>query len=288
MMKSLAQSVRFTPAPRHGAKHVCTTLGALVFAFGVLAQQPEAHTSSLNGIEMYYEISGSGSPLVLLHGFTGSGRDWETFRTEYAKTYRVIVPDLRGHGRSTNPSNRFTHRQSALDVYALLDKLEIRQFKAMGISTGGMTLIHMATQQPSRVEAMVLIGATIYFPEQARVVMRRSTVETMTPEEWADMRRTHTQGDDQIRALRNEFHNFKDSYDDMNFTPPYLATITARTFIVHGDRDQFFPVAIPVEMYRSIPHSQLWIVPNGGHVPLEEHAAEFTRTTIEFLRRQDK
>ena len=74
----------------------------------------------------------------------------------------------------------------------------------------------------------------------------------------------------------------------MNFTTPYLATITARTFIVHGDRDQFFPVAIPVEMYHSSPHSQLWIVPNGGHVPLEEHAAEFTRTTIEFLRRQDK
>jgi pimeloyl-ACP methyl ester carboxylesterase len=173
-------------------------------------------------------------------------------------------------------------------VYALLDHLRIRQFKGMGISTGGMTLIHMATQQPSRVEAMVLIGATIYFPEQAREIMRRSTVESMTAQDWERMRRVHKHGDEQIRALRNEFHNFKDSYDDMNFTAPYLSVITARTFIVHGDRDQFFPVTIPMEMYRSIPHSFLWIVPNGGHVPIGEHAAEFARTTLEFLQGDKK
>jgi pimeloyl-ACP methyl ester carboxylesterase len=131
---------------------------------------------------------------------------------------------------------------------------------------------------------MVWIGATTYFPEQAREVIRRSTVENITPAEWERMRGIHKNGDDQIRALRNEFHNFKDSYEDMNFTPPLLGTITARTFIIHGDRDEFFPVAIPVEAYRAIPHSYLWIVPNGGHVPIMQHAAEFTKTALEFLR----
>src|SRR5579863_6918855 len=128
----------------------------LLCAVCALAQQPEGHTASVNGIDMYYEVSGSGPPLVLLHGFGGSGQDWSNLRGEYAKEFRVIVPDLRGHGRSTNPTNAFTHRQSALDVYALLDHLSVHQFRAMGISTGGMTLIHMATQQPSRVEGMVL------------------------------------------------------------------------------------------------------------------------------------
>jgi pimeloyl-ACP methyl ester carboxylesterase len=51
----------------------------------------------------------------------------------------------------------------------------------------------------------------------------------------------------------------------MNFTSPYLATITARTMVIHGDRDPFFPVSIAVEMYQSIPNSALWIVPNTGH-----------------------
>ena len=92
--------------------------------------------------------------------------------TELAEHYQLIIPDLRGHGRSTNPSGAFTHRQSALDVYALLDQLGVKRFKAMGISTGGMTLLHMATQQRDRVEAMVLIGATSYFPEEARAIMR--------------------------------------------------------------------------------------------------------------------
>src|SRR5438445_186609 len=235
-------------------------------------------------MRMYFETCGKGDPLVLLHGFFRSGQLWAEFIPELSERYQLIVPDLRGHGRSTNPTGQFTHRQSALDVFALLERLGISKFKAMGISTGGMTLIHMATQQPSRVEAMVLIGATIYFPEQAREIMRASTAENLAPQEWERMRKIHQHGDDQIRALRNELQNFTDSYDDLNFTPPYLATITARTFIVHGDRDQFFPVSIPVEMYHSIPHAYLWIVPAGGHVPIGEHAAEFTRTTLEFLR----
>lgn len=246
----------------------------------------EGHFASVNGIEMYYEEYGQGRPLVLLHGFTGSSQVWKLFVPDFAKSFHLIVPDLRGHGRSTNPTNQFTHRQSARDIYALLDQLGIQQFKAMGISTGGMTLIHMATQQPERVEAMILIGATIYFPEQARVIMRKSTVESMSEREWEFERKLHKRGDDQIRSLQQQFHNFKDSYDDMNFTRPYLSTIRAKTLIVHGDRDVFFPVNIPVEMYEAIPKSYLWIIPYGDHVPIEEpeNRLVFTRLALEFLQ----
>ena len=76
----------------------------------------------------------------------------------------------------------------------------------------------------------------------------------------------------------------------MNFTPPYLSAITARTLIVHGDRDQYFSVSIPVEMYRAIPTSYLWILPNRTHAVLpeafaatEEGKALFVRTTLSFL-----
>ena len=102
-------------------------------------------------MEMYYEIHGQGEPLVLLHGFSGSGSMWSPQIPELAKHYQLVIPDLRGHGRSTNPSGKFTHRQSAQDVFALLDMLKIQKFRAMGISTGGMTLLHMATSQPERI-----------------------------------------------------------------------------------------------------------------------------------------
>lgn len=253
----------------------------VLLGLNLAAQQ---QTAQVNGIEMAYEIQGSGEPLVLLHGFNSSGQTWRPILRELSWNYRVIVPDLRGHGASTNPSGEFTHRQSARDVYALLDTLGIQRFRAMGISTGAMTLLHMATSQPDRIEAMVLIGATTHFPEQARAIMRKNTAESLTPDQIARLGTIHKHGEPQIRMLRRQFYNFNVSHDDMMFTPPLLATIRARTLIVHGDRDQFFPVSIPVEMYGSIPKSQLWIVPKGGHVPIfGEIRQEFLRTALRFL-----
>lgn len=222
----------------------------------------------VNGIKLVYRTVGSGDPLILLHGFGGTGEDWTPFVEDLAPTYTLIIPDLRGHGRSTNPSGQFTHRQSALDIFALLDRLGIQRFRAMGISTGGMTLLHMATSQPERVEAMVLIGATSYFPEQARQIMRANDPDSVPQATLDALARQHVRGVEQARDLQRQFSAFKDSYDDMNFTPPLLSTIQARTLIIHGDRDPFFPVSIPVEEYGAIPHSYLWIIPNGGHVPL--------------------
>lgn len=246
-------------------------------------ETPEGHTARIHDAQLYYEIHGDGFPLVLLHGFGQTGRTWQPYLDTFAPHFRVIIPDLRGHGRSTNPRNEFTHRQAAYDIFALLDTLGIDRFRAMGISTGGMTLIHMATQQPARVEAMVLIGATSFFPEQARAIMRRVSPDSLSAEQWARDRQRHVHGDDQIRALFTQFNWFKDSYDDMNFTPAYLATITAQTLIVHGDRDRFFPVSIPTEIYRAVPNGYLWIVPNGGHVPISVDGA-FTTIALSFLQ----
>ena len=163
-------------------------------------------------------------------------------------------------------------------------------FSAMGISSGGMTLLHMATAQPERVEAMVLIGATSYFPEQGREIMRASVPDSeslFSVEDLEAMAQAHPRGAEQVRELASQFFAFKDNYDDMNFTPPYLSTITASTLIVHGDRDQAFPISIPVEEYEAIPDSYLWIVPNGGHcIPLcfdSGGRTMFSELVLDFL-----
>lgn len=251
--------------------------------------QPAAagHSVRINDIEMYYQELGSGEPLVLLHGFGGCGQQWEPFAADLSKHFKLIMIDLRGHGRSTNPAGKFTHRQAAEDVFALLDKLGIKRFKTMGISSGGMTLLHMATRQPSRVEAMVLIGATHYFPEQARTIMREAAEKPLSPADIRYFQECATRGDAQIQELSKQFGIFKDSYEDMNFTTPLLGTIKARTLIVHGDRDEFFPINIPVEMYKAIPGSALWIIPHGDHVPiLGTRAREFQEIVLAFLRKE--
>jgi pimeloyl-ACP methyl ester carboxylesterase len=245
---------------------------------------PLGETIHVNGIEMYYELRGAGAPLALLHGGTGAGVNWNLVFKDAPPGCRLIVPDLRGHGLSTNPSGKFTFRQSALDVFAMFDYLGIEQFKAVGVSLGAKTLLHMATQQPTRVEAMVLVSATPYFPEQARTIMRQVNPDNRTEAEWEQMRQWHKHGDEQIRALWNVANAFKDSYDDMNFTPRLLSTITARTLIVHGDRDPLYPIDMAVELYKSIPQAYLWVVPNGGHGPIfGEMADRFAEASLAFL-----
>ena len=275
---------------KRGALFLCLASFAVSLPTSASGQEVEAaidHDSVLvNGITLAYRVIGEGEPLVLLHGFFGTGREWSFLLEDFSAHYRLIVPDLRGHGHSTNPSGQFTHRQSALDVFALLDRLGVDTFSAMGISTGGMTLLHMATAQPERVEAMVLIGATSYFPEQAREFMRANDPESLSVEALEARGQAHSRGAEQARELASQFFAFKDNYDDMNFTAPYLSTITASTLIVHGDRDQFFPVSIPVEEYEAIPDSYLWIVPNGGHVPLlgsERGRTIFSESVLDFL-----
>jgi pimeloyl-ACP methyl ester carboxylesterase len=87
-------------------------------------------TIHVNGIEMYFETRGEGEPLVLLHGGGGVGANWQLIFGETPAGFQLIVPDMRGHGRSTNPSGEFTFRQCALDVFALLDHLGVGQFVA--------------------------------------------------------------------------------------------------------------------------------------------------------------
>jgi len=239
---------------------------------------------TLNGVQLYFETHGSGEPLLLLHGFGGCSQDWSPLVADWSAHFQLIIPDLRGHGRSSNPAKVFRHQDAAADILALLDHLAIGNFKALGVSGGGNVLLHLATRQPERVEAMVLVSATSYFPAQARPLMR-AYPDSLTEKDWETMRKRHPGGETQIKALLASTASFADSYDDMNFTPPYLATIKARTLIVQGDRDPLYPVEISVEMAKAIPRSSLWIIPNGGHGPIGgERWPEFLKTASTFLR----
>jgi len=241
-------------------------------------------TETLNGNELYFEVHGTGEPLVLLHGFSGSSQDWKTSLHEWGDNFQLIAPDLRGHGHSSILLKPFRHEDAAVDMFALLDHLGIRAFKGLGISGGGNILLHMATRQPDRVKAMVMVSATPYFPAQARTIMRQYA-GGLPESEWERLRRIHWGGDAQIKALLASTTSFADSHDDMNFTPPRLSTIQARTLIVQGDRDPLYPVEMSLEMAKAIPQSALWVIPNSGHGPvIGEKWLGFVKVAMMFLR----
>jgi pimeloyl-ACP methyl ester carboxylesterase len=240
---------------------------------------------AVNGVDLKYESSGEGSPLLWLHGFLGAGADWKYIFDEAPAGFRLIAPDLRGHGASTNPSNEFSFRQTAHDVLGLLDELHIDRVRAIGVSGGGLTLLHLATLRPALVDAMVIVSAPPYFPEQARAIQRQASEAMFGAVELDLMRKRHVRGPDQLRELLTHARGFADSYDDVNFTPPLLGTITADTLIVFGDRDPLYPVSLAFELHAAIPKSYLWVVPNGGHGPVFGGAApRFRETALSFLR----
>ena len=249
-----------------------------------LAQTPpQSHFAAVNGMQMYYELYGEGTPLMLLHGYTGSSLQWQPFIGEFASHFRVIVPDLRGHGCSLDATNQFTLAQAAQDIFALLEHLGIDQLKGIGCSAGACILQYMGAEQPTRLEAVILDSGGHYFAEQSRIALYAWADSDDT--ELASNQHHHIHGISQMRSLVNQLPQIVDDY---NAQAPDLSKITAKTLIVFGDRDELYPVAIPVEMYTSLANAYLWIVPNGGHACIIEdpgkYAALFIRTALVFLQ----
>ena len=165
--------------------------------------------------------------------------------------------------------------------------LGIGRTKAIGLSGGGITLLHLATIAPELVDAMVLVSAPPYFPEQTRQIQRQFSSAMLSPVELDRMRAVHTRGEPQLEQLYAMVRDFADNYDDVSFTPPRLSTITADTLIVFGDRDPLYPVSLAMELRMATPQSYLWVVPNAGHGPVfGEAAGPFVKTSLAFLRGQ--
>ena len=238
-------------------------------------------------MELHYSGRGAGAPLLLLHGGLGVGDDWRHVFPTDPPGFRLIVPDLRGHGCTRYDDATFTIRACARDVLELLDRLAIQRARAIGLSLGAKTLLHMATMEPHRLEAMVLVSATPRFPQTMRDAASHFTdaaFDALSPSEKSALYERHVHGEPQVRALYAAMRALGQSTDDMAFTAESLGTVTARTLIVHGDRDPLYPVELAVELFRGISSSALWVVPNGGHGPIfGPLAPAFAAAAIEHL-----
>ncbi len=192
---------------------------------------------------------------------------------------------MRGHGATTNPTGEFSFRQVAEDIAALLRHLGVRQVRAIGVSGGGIALLHLATLEPDAIAAMVVVSAPPYFPEQARAIQRQSSEAMFGEATMAHMRASHKYGEPQVQQLIAHARDLAESYDDVNFTPSLLSRITANTLIVFGDSDPFYPVSLASDLHAGIPDSQLWIIPGGGHAPVfGSDAPAVVERALRFLR----
>ena len=124
---------------------IILTISALASA----QQNPITGYAPVNGLKMYYEIHGSGEPVVLLHGaFMAITDDWRLWISELAKTRKVIAVEMQGHGRTADIGRDMTYDNLSDDVAALLDHLKIPTADVLGYSLGGVVAIDTAIRHP--------------------------------------------------------------------------------------------------------------------------------------------
>lgn len=236
--------------------------------------------------KVYYEESGKGAPLLLLHGFARSGEDWNSMIPELSKSNRVIVVDLPGHSRSDliDTTQIYLHKKATEIIFGFLDLMKLDSLNVMGFSSGGIIALHMATLQPHRVKKMIIMGAQIEFSKSTREFINSLGGHFNFVTSQKEMTSIH--GKNKGELIARQFYHFKDLKGDPLFSPEVLSAIMAKTLIVHGDDDPAAPVDNAWIMFKNIKGAHLWIIPYGEHIGIlsKENEQEMKKRVTEFLK----
>ena len=221
--------------------------------------------ASVGGLKMYYEIYGTGRPLVLLHGSFLSATIYPTL----AEGRQVIAVDLQGHGHTADIDRPFTFEQMADDVAALLKQLKIEQTDVFGYSMGGTVGLTLAIRYPNLVRRLAVYGA-VYRPIEESYPLdmleefRAATPETFAPKELKEPYEKMSPAPN-WKGLVAKIQQMETAFK--GFSPKQMKAIEAEVFIGVGDHNDVGLEHI-VEMHKLIPKSQLAVFPNTDHVLL--------------------
>jgi len=257
----------------------------------------------LSDLDLYYEINGSGPPLLLIHGLGSSSRDWEMQIEPFAQKYQVITLDLCGHGQSGKPPGPYSIRLFAEDTTALIRELEIAPLHVVGISMGGMVAFELAVHFPNLLRSLTVVNS---YPEM-RVETMRERVQVWRrflflellgmrgtgimlsrhlfpyPEQ-ADLRKLFVQ-----RWAENDRHAYRESlraiinWDVEN----RLTEIKCPVLVVASDQD-YMPLGEKQAYTAKIPNARLVVIENARHAVTAERPEQFNAVLDEFLMGLDK
>lgn len=179
-------------------------LGSLFFIKGESeskSKNVEEKIEVVNGLKVNYRITGNGPALLLLHGYTLSGKLWDPFIEKFSQHFTVIVPDLPGHGLSAEIEGKNTASKFANVMIDFLKKIGVNEVHTVGHSGGGMTILNMVKNKPRLVKTMVLIGITHKFSKKGIEFAKQDTFESLSEEVKEFYRKLHPQGDRQTKKI---------------------------------------------------------------------------------------
>ena len=252
-----------------------------------------------NGVEINYEIEGSGPWLTLSHSLACNVRMWDEQIASFKDRYRILAYDTRGHGQTSAPAGDYTLEQLADDLKGLLDHLKISKTHYCGLSMGGMIGQTFALKYPGILQTLVLADTSSRIPPEAgpvweeRIkVAQTQGMQALVPptlERWftAPYRSAHPETMQRIGKLIADtpvpgYVGCCRAIPKLNLTDR-LKEIKVPIQIIVGADDQGTPVAMSQAIHAAAPGSRLDILPSAAHLSNIEQPQAFDRALGEFL-----
>jgi pimeloyl-ACP methyl ester carboxylesterase len=241
----------------------------------------------VNGLKMYYEVHGTGRPLVLLHGglmtIESFGDLWPKLTTDR----QIIATELQGHGRTADIDRDIDLRYLAGDVAALLDHLGIGQADVLGFSLGGGVALQLALDHPDRVGRVILASVSYasdgFHAEISDPAQHATSTRMPTAEDFLQMREAYAR----LAPDPGHFEAFAAKTSQAvgslkGWTAAELGRIGAPTLLVFGDHD-FIRLEHAVEMHALIPGAQLAVLPGATHMDVMRRTDLIVPLVRDFL-----
>jgi pimeloyl-ACP methyl ester carboxylesterase len=251
--------------------------------------------------EIFYEVLGNGPPVVLLHPFPANHELWLPAAQALTSRYRVILPDLRGHGDSGLGEGPATMAKHATDIVRVMDDAEVRRSPLVGNSIGGYAIFEFWRRNPERASALVLCntkaqadtpdgragrlqaasevmerGTEPFFESLLTKLMGATTHSTRPDLVDGALRMMRKMSPEDVAMVQRGMAERPDSVET-------LKTINVRTLIVTGDEDTVTGVAEAELMQRNIPGSEMKVISKAGHYSPWERPEEVGRMIRQFL-----
>jgi len=239
------------------------------------ANAAAGHTFTHDGVTLYYEVYGTGEPLLMVHGNGGSISDLRKQIAYFRKRYMVIAMDSRDHGRSGDSAEALTYEKMTDDQAALLDHLKVGPVNVLGWSDGGIEALLLGIRHPARVKKLVAMAANLNPTEDAFSPDILALIKTMM----ADIPAAARDTPEGRRSLKVTGMMLVEPNIDVKA----LEGITAPTLVLAADHDVIRDEHT-IDIYHHVPNSQLAIFPNATHMIPYDDPATFNATVERFLR----
>jgi len=234
----------------------------------------------VNGVELYYAVSGQGEPVLLLHGGLANSDYWGNQVEALSRNHKVIVMDSRGHGRSTRDVRPYSYDLMADDVVALLDYLKLEKADIIGWSDGGIIGLDMGMRYPQRTAKIFAFGANTKTSGLKENFDQDPTFSAFIKRAGGDYERLSKTPKDYAAFLEQIGHMWE---GQPNWSDEDLRRIGSKVWIVDGDHDEGIRLDHTAYMAATIPHAGLLILPQVSHFAFMQDPELFNAAVLRFL-----